>query len=463
MRTRLILTFSLVMVLTMIIALLSAVLFFSTGSVDYLSKIQTTNTQQYLQNLANYYTSNGSWNNVEAYFASSDFDASTRDFFNEQQIALVTPDGDVIYAVDQRMAGTTIKKIYLTFASKINVKGEVVGYIVSGRFLNRMPPNFSEIMFQLFWSSMIRAGLVSLLVGLILSNYIAYRLLRPVQATIDATRKISAGDLSQRVPEQPYSDLSELVTAINEMAVNLEKNDSRRSQLFADLAHDLRTPLAVQRASLEAVEDGIYPFNQETLSVLKQQNMHLQRLLQDLGMLARLDVGIFTLETSPQDLSEFFQAVIDRLESILIQQNLRIKVISLQKGLMVEIDCDRIEQVLENLFQNAMRYAPANSSIDVSVFQKGKLAVLTMHDYGLGIPEDKLETIFERYYQLNDDDGQNAGGQGIGLAIARRLARVHGGNLFVRNHPEGGAEFVLELPLIIRNKFPLLTPKTEES
>ena len=121
---------------------------------------------------------------------------------------------------------------------------------------------------------------------------------------------------------------------------------------------------------------------------------------------------------------------------------------ALQRGLIVDIDADRIEQILENLFQNAMRYTPEGSTIDIAVYPKGDFAVLTMRDHGPGIPTDKLETIFDRYYQLTDISDQKAGGQGMGLAIARRLARVHGGNLTVRNHAKVGAEFMLELPLL---------------
>lgn len=127
---------------------------------------------------------------------------------------------------------------------------------------------------------------------------------------------------------------------------------------------------------------------------------------------------------------------------------------AMQKGVIVDIDADRIEQILENLFQNAMRYTPEGSTIDIAIYPKGELAILTVRDHGPGIPEDKLETIFDRYYQLNCMENPENGGQGMGLTIARRLARVHGGNLLVRNHQKGGAEFVLELPLLRLEKSP---------
>jgi len=151
---------------------------------------------------------------------------------------------------------------------------------------------------------------------------------------------------------------------------------------------------------------------------------------------------------SPQDLGAFTRDVVNRFTGVLTKQQRRVQTAAIQDGVIVDIDRDRIEQILENLLQNVVRYTPVNSTIDIAVYAKGKLAILSMRDHGPGIPADKLESIFDRYYQLNSDDYQNAGGHGVGLAIARKLARVHGGHLYVRNHPGGGAEFTLELPLL---------------
>ncbi|HPR34273.1 MAG TPA: ATP-binding protein [Anaerolineaceae bacterium] len=463
MRNRLILTYAFVMLLTIIIAFSSAIVFLSNASVDYLSRSQIAHSYPYMQDLAEYYSSHGGWEGVDAYFTSSDLSEADQLFFREQHIALVSPEGDVIFAMDKEMEGTKSEPFYLIFASRIQSGGKLFGYLVSGHFLNRMPPNFSRTLLQLLWKSLSLATLVTLIIGLFLAILMASRLLRPIEATIKATQKISEGDLKQRLPVHSYKDLKDLTTAVNDMAVNLEKNDLKRSSLFSDLAHDLRTPLAVQRASIEAVEDGIYPFNQETLTMLKQQNTHLVRLVEDLSLVAMLDEGMFTPRKSSQDLAEFTRSVISRFESMLIKQQRRVRLIALQRGMIVEIDIDRIEQILENLFQNAMRYTPEGSTIDVAVYQKENLAILTVRDHGPGIPPDKLETIFDRYYQLNCSEVPANGGQGMGLAIARRLARVHGGNLYVRNHPRVGAEFVLELPLLRLEKPSRSSNKVQKS
>lgn len=463
MRNRLILTYAFVMLLTIIIAFSSAIAFLSNASVDYLSRIQKASSNPFLEDLAEYYVSAGGWEDVDSHFKSLQLSETELEFFREQEIALVSPEGDVLYAINQEMSGTKVERFYLVFASRVFVKGEIVGYIVSGRFIDRMPPDFSDALLQLLWISLLKAASVTLIVGLILAILMASRLLKPIDATIKATRNISEGDFKQRLPVQSYKDLTDLTTAVNDMAANLEKSDSLRNSLFTDLAHDLRTPLAVQRASIEAVEDGIYPFNQETLSTLKQQNTHLVRLVEDLSLLARLDEGMFTPKKSAYDLSEFTRGVIHRFEGMLTKRQRRVRAVALQKGVIVEIDPDRIEQILENLLQNAMRYTPGDSTIDIAIYPKGKLAVLTIRDHGPGIPVDKLETIFDRYYQLNDDTGQKAGGQGMGLAIARRLARVHGGDLYVRNLIDGGAEFTLELPLLRFEKSSQSTKKNQDS
>ena len=448
MRNRLILTYAFVMLVTIIIAFVSAIFFLSNSSVDYLSKIQDDSPQPYLQDLVDYYASAGGWQGVENYFESPELPESDLKYFRRQRIALVAPNRNVLYAMDESMTGTKIEPFYLIFASRIQVQGELVGFIISGHFVNSMPQDFSGTVINLLWQSLIQATLVTLIIGLILATLMAFRLLQPIQATIKATRKISEGDFKQRLPIQEYKDLAELTTAVNDMATTLEENDLKRSSLFSDLAHDLRTPLAVQRASIEAVEDGIYPFNREILTTLKQQNTHLVRLVEDLSLLAMLDEGMFTPKKTPQDLAEFTRSVISRLKCMLTQQKRSLRVIALQKGVIVDIDGDRIEQIIENLFQNALRYTPEGSTIDIAVYAKENHANLTIRDHGPGIPPEKLETIFDRYYQLVCKEDPENSGQGIGLAISRRLARVHGGNLFVSNHYEGGSEFTLELPLL---------------
>lgn len=463
MRNRLILTYAFVMLVTIIIAFSSAIYFLSNASVDYLSRSQIAHSYPYIQDLAEYYSSHGGWEGVDTYFYSSDLPEADQIFFREQHIALVSPKGDVVFAMDKEMEGSKSEPFYLIFASRIHSGGELVGYVVSGHFLNRMPPNFSNTLINLLWESLIQATLVTLIIGLILATLMAFRLLQPIQATIKATRKISEGDFKQRLPIQEYKDLAELTTAVNEMATTLEENDLKRSSLFSDLAHDLRTPLAVQLATIEAVEDGVYPFEQSTLTTLKQQNAHLVRLVEDLSLLAKLDEGIFTLKKTPKDLAEFTRGVISRFESMLTKQQRRVREIVLQKGVIVDIDGDRIEQILENLLQNAMRYTVDESTIDIAVYAQENLAILTIRDHGPGIPTDKLETIFDRYYQLNSNNGESAGGLGIGLAISRRLARVHGGNLYVSNHREGGSEFTLELPLMRLEKQTHSDPKTKKA
>ena len=448
MRNRLILTYAFVMLLTIIIAFSSAILFLSNASVDYLSRTQIDRAFPYMRDLAEYYSNHGGWEGVETYFTSSDLPEADQLFFKEQHIALVSPEGDVIFAMDKEMAGTKTEPFYLVFASRIHSGGELVGYVVSGHFLNRMPPNFSQTLLRLLWKSLILATIVTLIIGLLLAILMASRLLNPIEATIKATQKISDGDFKQRLPVQSYRELRDLTAAVNDMAVSLERNDLKRSSLFSDLAHDLRTPLAVQRASIEAIEDGIYPFDQVALHTLKQQNTHLVRLVEDFSFLAMLDEGLFTPRKAPHDLADFIRGVIFRLEGMLAKHQRRIRMMAMQKGLIVDIDADRIEQILDNLFQNAMRYTPEGSTIDIAVYAKGDLAILTVRDHGPGIPPDKLETIFDRYYQVNCKENPDNGGLGIGLAIARRLARVHGGNLTVRNHVKVGAEFVLELPLL---------------
>ncbi len=235
------------------------------------------------------------------------------------------------------------------------------------------------------------------------------------------------------------------------MAGSLEKAEQNRQAMTADIAHELRNPLAVQRAHLEALQDGIYPPTAENLQPVLEQNLLLARLVDDLRTLALADAGELRLDRSPTDLAGLVERIVERFNPEAAGRGLKLSLALAPEvqaaPLTANIDPMRIEQILGNLLSNAARYTPAGGTIAVQVQRAGGAALVSVHDSGPGIPTEALPHIFERFYRADRARSRAEGGSGLGLAIARQLAEAHGGSLAAANAPEGGAVFILKIPI----------------
>jgi signal transduction histidine kinase len=253
-------------------------------------------------------------------------------------------------------------------------------------------------------------------------------------------------------------ELSTLARTFNEMAGSLQRSEEARRAMTADIAHELRNPLAVQRANLEALQDGIYPLTAENLEPILAQNQLLTRLVEDLRTLALAEAGQLHLECVPTDLADLVQRVVERFSA---QANLRGVVLETgresgatppENPPRLIVDPGRVEQILGNLLSNALRYTPEGGSIKIGLSPlpangQPQAVLLTVQDSGPGIPQEALPHLFERFYRVDRSRSRLEGGTGLGLAIARQLAEAHGGDLKAANHPQGGAVFTLTLPL----------------
>ncbi len=263
--------------------------------------------------------------------------------------------------------------------------------------------------------------------------------------------KLAEGDLSQRVPVRGSDEMATLGHTFNHMADSLQQVQESRRLMTADIAHELRTPLAVQRANLEALQDGVYPLTIENLAPVIEQNHMLTHLVEDLRTLALADAGQIELVLTPTDLTSLVERVVEHFKPQAASQQVTLTLTPPATPIpLLSLDPIRLEQMLTNLLSNALRYTPAGGQIEVTITSMPKVARLTVHDTGPGIPPEALPYIFERFYRADKSRSRIEGGSGLGLAIARNLARAHGGDLTATNHASGGALFTLTLPLNVK-------------
>jgi signal transduction histidine kinase len=233
------------------------------------------------------------------------------------------------------------------------------------------------------------------------------------------------------------------------MADSLEKAERLRQEMTADIAHELRNPLAVMQARVEAVIDGVYPPSAESLEPVLEQSKLLNRLVDDLRTLALVDAGQLELEITDVDLNLLAQRVVDGHQTHAMAAEVELRA-SIPAGKTIQTcgDAARLQMVLGNLLSNALRHTPAGGEVVVSLAggSEGEWTRIEVKDSGEGIPEESLPYVFERFYRADRARSRQAGGSGLGLSIARKLVEAHGGKIRANNRPEGGALIVVELP-----------------
>jgi two-component system, OmpR family, sensor histidine kinase BaeS len=397
--------------------------------------------------LENYYQEHDTWEGVQSIFNLSHAGVQGMGGMMNQRLILADTNGTVLFGTGSGNTGTSLTPSELAVAIPLKVNGNTVGFLFSTGGMGINAANQQALLYRLN-RGVLLAGLVAGVLGLLLAFGLAYTLLRPVRELTLASQKLAQGDLSQRVEIHGKDEMATLGQAFNHMADSLQQAEESRRIMTADIAHELRTPLAVQRANLEALQDGVYPLTVENLSPVVEKNHLLTHLVEDLRTLALADAGQIELECILTDLPALVQRVVEQFQPQAAKSQVSLHFSSPAIPMhLISLDPIRLEQMLTNLLTNALRYTPQSGQIEVEINQLPKFARLTVRDTGPGIPQDALPFIFERFYRADKSRSRAEGGSGLGLAITRNLARAHGGDLTATNHASGGALFTLTLPL----------------
>jgi two-component system, OmpR family, sensor histidine kinase BaeS len=283
------------------------------------------------------------------------------------------------------------------------------------------------------------AALLALLTGLLLAR----RITRPVERIITVTRAMGGGDRAARVgPVTAPGELRELATAFDQMADTLDRQEQLRRDLVADVAHELRTPVAILQAGHEALLDGVVEPTPDQLTSLRDEVLRLARMVDDLQTLAAADAATLQLSLRRCDLAEVTAAAAGSLVGRFEAAGLAVRQQLAPAWGMA--DPRWLHQVITNLLTNALKFTPAGGQVTIQSRTAGTSVVLQVTDTGAGIPADELPHIFERFWRGRQ--AAQTSGSGIGLAVAAELARAHGGQLSVASEPGRGTEMTLTLP-----------------
>jgi len=309
--------------------------------------------------------------------------------------------------------------------------GEVAGivYLATPLPATRLPP---YLILQLIAAALI-AVLLAGLAGTLLARAIAH----PLENLDRAAAAVSAGDLSQQVPaDNSIQELDNLGTSFNQMTASLRQSEQAQKAFIADVTHELRTPLTVIKGTVETLEDGALDDlvgRGMLLTAMQRETDRLIRLVNDLLILTRADAGALNLDMRPLNLAELARSRCEFLTPLADSHQIKLEVIAEDSDPECEFsvlgDADRLAQVLDNLLDNAIRHAPKNSTVSITILRVGNELQCMVKDQGSGIPPKHLPHIFERFYRVDTSRDRRSGGSGLGLAIVRSLVQAQDGRI----------------------------------
>lgn len=395
--------------------------------------------------LIDYYREHGGWEGVREFLAQSPLPPGMIQGWR-QRLILLSPDGRVLAAPDPRLLGQRLPKGLVQEGLSLDIEGRKVGLLLSGPVVSQVLEPLEQSFLSSVNRSLLLGGLVALAAALALGAVLIRQLTTPLKELTAATERIAAGDRELRVRIKSQDEFGQLGEAFNRMAESLKRSEELRRRMLADISHELRTPLTVIRGELEALRDGVFSPTPEKLAELEEEAKLIDRLVEDLHELALAEAGELRLERGPTDLGRLVERLAGRVRGRLAEAGLEL-VVELPPSLpKLELDSDRIEQVLHNLLSNAERYTPAGGRITLAVEDRPGEVVVSVADTGKGIPPEELPRIFERFYRGEQSRSRRHGGAGLGLAIAKQLVEAHGGRIWAESEPGKGTKVSFTLP-----------------
>ena len=306
---------------------------------------------------------------------------------------------------------------------------------------------------QIIFEAIIYAVLPAVLIALVLSAVMSRQFVRPLQQMTQVADRIAEGHYEERLPmgETPLEtqdELEQLAVRFNRMTAQLEQVEDMRQQLIGDVAHELRTPLTVIKGSLDGLMDGVLSPDETTIERIYRQVDRMDRLVNDLQELNRIEEGIIQLNIKPVDIKQYLMNLIHTMEVNFSAKNVTLNLQALGTPLFVLADEDRVDQVMINLLSNALRSTPNGGEVLVQVEKVGETARISVADTGIGIAPEHLEKVFSRFYRVDHSRSRQAGGSGIGLTVVKKLVEAMDGRIWAESAGEGqGATFRFTLPV----------------
>lgn len=296
-------------------------------------------------------------------------------------------------------------------------------------------------------------SIILLLVSLVVAYWLAKRMTAPLRALVPAIDRLGGGELGAQVPVFSKDEYGKVAASFNAMSTQLQRTETARRSLVADVAHELRTPLTILQGQLDLLQQQGRAAEPHELLSLQDEIIRLSRLVNDLHQLSIAEARKLVLERKPGSLSALLRRIAGRYGEETEDRRMTVTLEDRTDELELTLDWDRMTQVFLNLVGNAIRYTGDGGSVKITIERlpeigEGKEAgvAVTITDTGPGIAPEHLPYVFDRFYRSDDARDRNSGGMGLGLAIAKEFVAAHGGTIEARSRLGSGTTFIVSLP-----------------
>ena len=334
---------------------------------------------------------------------------------------------------------------YVEETYSVNLNGNLVGSVDIGYY----GPYFYSDLDIKFLNALNRlllvAAMIALIISLLFGFVFAGQLTRPITRVINATQEIAEGRYADRVREKSSTtEIAELTASVNSLADTLGQQEDLRRRLTSDVAHELRTPIAILQSHLEAMIDGVWAADSAHLQSCYDEAIRMSKLVGDLEKLTVIEQGSLVLDRKPIDLGQLLQHVASSFQPEFTRKQISLTLSTSEET--ITADYDKLSQVFVNLVANALRYTDSGGRVEIRTWSDSRSVSVEVADTGIGIDQSELPYIFERFYRTDLSRNRQTGGSGIGLTIAKTIIEAHQGRIAVSSQPGQGSRFTVTLP-----------------
>ena len=444
---------------------------FGTQLNVYVDDVAKNRAIQIAPILQSYYATTGNWDNVDK-LLKGEFELEIEISVTHQGTGInryrrMGPLNTPLFLKGQRLM-LTDKKGFIIFDSskqnsvgnnEITLNNEITEKLKQSSFEMYHENQFIGFLFigQAFESSiekgfvnrfniwLIITAFISSSFAIIIGFILSIRITAPIRNLMKATERFSLGQFEQKIENAGPDELGQLTKAFNTMAEQLELNENQRRRLFADIAHELRTPLAVIQATIEGMTEGLIETNQKEMVRALDQTKTLNRIVEDLRLLSLAESKQLELNKDYINIDQLVTEVIEDLTPIAEESECKL-IFNTPSQTTMFVDQFRIKQVLSNLIINALKQVNCDT-IEIKTSIYNKFCIVSVIDSGPGISEEDQKHIFDRFYRVGESRSRTSGGTGLGLAIVKSLIEAHNGKIYVKSNAGKGTTFSFEIPI----------------
>ena len=391
------------------------------------------------------------------------------DTFTQSEIWIINPDGQLLYnstdmtvdkdntvtiehfnptdtGNDYYMVGDfygNFENDVLSVLSPINSDFRIRGYVVMHYDIDEIRESRDKLL-NIYYMALGIMFVLSLVI-LIVFTVVVYR---PLKKITKATEEYADGNLTHQIEVNKDDEIGHLAASLNYMASELSKGEDNQKQFIANVSHDFRSPLTSIKGYIEAMEDGTIPpeMSGKYLKIVLNETERLTKLTNSLLSLNNLNTKGMHLDISDFDINAVIKNTAATFEGTCKQKRIRFKLVLCGENLYVSADMGKIQQVLYNLIDNAIKFSDANSDIKLETSEKNDTVFVSVKDSGIGIPKESQKLVFDRFYKTDLSRGKDKKGTGLGLAITKEIINAHHENINVISTVGVGTEFIFTLP-----------------